>query len=283
MNSEQFVSLLNSILDSKFEDFEKKIDQRFEKIDQRFEKIDQRFEKIDQRFEKIENNIKEIKDYINIESKGIENELGDIIKNHYRRTRRGDVQFIVFPIKKIHNYLDGNIITDFDYALIAFVENEYYQIILIETKHYITFEKINKKLYQLYKLKQSLKLINETNIYEYHNLFIKDIELLKKFIQFDKLDDNILFYIGGPTWEYDTEKYINELNINDYVNLSYKNKLKNIKLNEQELKKLLDYIKGNIGCIIPKGTRYKIIDNSLTHELIGGKYKGRFINYTINE
>ncbi len=316
MDSEQFIALFNQILDEKFYDFEKKIDIRFEKIDEkfndfekkidiRFEKIDEkfydfekkiniRFDKIDERFEKIEKDIKnmqkeikEIKDYINIEAKGIEHEIGDIIKNHYLTTRRGDVKFITFPIKKIHNNNDGNIITDFDYALIAFVKDEFYQIIIIEAKHYITFEKINNKIYQIYKLKELFNLIKtipdiETKSDIYHKLFINDIILLKKFINFDKLESKILFYIGGPTLEHETDLYINEINTKDYDDNKYKHKFSSLikKTSEEKIKEILQYLKGNIGYIIPKGNRYKIFDNSIMHELIGGtRYKSRFIRY----
>ncbi len=280
MNYEQFLTLLDQKLDEKLD---QKLDKRFndfeKKLDKRFEQIDQRFEKIDQRFEKIEKDIKEIKDYINVESKGIENEIGEIIKNHYRKTRRGDVEFVEVPIKKLHNYSDGNIITDFDYALIAFVKDEFYQLIIIEAKHYVKFEKINRKLEQLYKLKHLFELVTTTNITNYHKLFLKDIESLKNVIDFNKLDSKILFYIGGPTWEQNADKYINDINSSEFDKLQFKDIFKKIKLNEEELKKLLEYVKGNIGCIIPKGTRYSIFDNSLTYEQYGGKYRGRFINY----
>jgi hypothetical protein len=125
------------------------------------------------------------------------------------------------------------------------------------------------------------------------------------------LDLNILFYIGGPIWEKNIDLYIDYINNYDNIeldsysfsdsfldstlrkleeeskkelnikqtNINFNNKLESIGLNKDELKIILNLLKGNIGYILPKGDRYKIFDNSITAEQYGGKYKKRFIEF----
>jgi hypothetical protein len=299
MNAEEFRQIFTSILDEK-------LDKRFNEFEQKLEK------KFDLRFNKIEKRLDSIENYIKAEAYGIENEIAVNLKKHYLKTRRGDVNFIDFPFKKFHNYTDGNIITDFDYAIIAY-NNDYYQIIILEAKHFIKFEKVNNKIKQIYTLYTLLKMIKE-NDYEdkgYNDLFIKDVKQLKQIIDFTKLDLNTLFYIGGPIWEKNIDSYIDyinkynnieldsysfsdsefdstlrkleeeskkELNVKN-TNINFNNKLESIGLNKDELEIVLNLLKGNIGYILPKGDRYKIFDNSITAEQYGGRYKKRFIEF----
>jgi hypothetical protein len=294
MNSDEFIQIFSSILDEK-------LDKRFNEFEQKLDK------KFDLRFNKIEKRLDSIENYIKADAYGIENEIAVNLKKHYLKTRRGDVNF-----KTFHNYTDNNIITDFDYALIAY-NNDYYQIVILEAKHFIKFEKVNNKIKQIYTLYTLLKIIKE-NDYEdkgYNDLFIKDVKQLKQIIDFSKLDLNILFYIGGPIWEKNIDSYIDyinnydnieldsysfsdsefdstlrkleeeskkELNIKQ-ININFNNKLESIGLNKDELKIILNLLKGNIGYILPKGDRYKIFDNSITAEQYGGKYKKRFIEF----
>jgi hypothetical protein len=299
MNSDEFIQIFSSILDEK-------LDKRFNEFEQKLDK------KFDLRFNKIEKRLDSIENYIKADAYGIENEIAVNLKKHYLKTRRGDVNFFDFPFKKFHNYTDGNIITDFDYALIAY-NNDYYQIVILEAKHFIKFEKVNNKIKQIYTLYTLLKIIKE-NDYEdkgYNELFIKDVNQLKQIIDFTKLDLNILFYIGGPIWEKNIDLYIDYINNYDNIeldsysfsdsfldstlrkleeeskkelnikqtNINFNNKLESIGLNKDELKIILNLLKGNIGYILPKGDRYKIFDNSITAEQYGGKYKKRFIEF----
>ena len=314
MNTDEFIQIFSSILDEKldkrFNEFEQKLDK---KLDKRFNEFEQKLDKkFDLRFNKIEKRLDSIENYIKADAYGIENEIAVNLKKHYLKTRRGDVNFFDFPFKKFHNYTDGNIITDFDYALIAY-NNDYYQIVILEAKHFIKFEKVNNKIKQIYTLYTLLKIIKE-NDYEdkgYNDLFIKDVNQLKQIIDFTKLDLNILFYIGGPIWEKNIDLYIDYINNYDNIeldsysfsdsefdstlrkleeeskkelnikqtNINFNNKLESIGLNKDELKIILNLLKGNIGYILPKGDRYKIFDNSITAEQYGGKYKKRFIEF----
>ena len=120
-----------------------------------------------------------------------------------------------------------------------------------------------------------------------------------------------MFYIGGPIWEKNIDLYIDYINNYDNIeldsysfsdsefdstlrkleeeskkelnikqtNINFNNKLESIGLNKDELKIILNLLKGNIGYILPKGDRYKIFDNSITAEQYGGKYKKRFIEF----
>ena len=139
MNADEFIQIFSSILDEKldkrFNEFEQKLDK---KLDKRFNEFEQKLDKkFDLRFNKIEKRLDSIENYIKADAYGIENEIAVNLKKHYLKTRRGDVNF-----KTFHNYTDNNIITDFDYALIAY-NNDYYQIVILEAKHFIKFEKVN--------------------------------------------------------------------------------------------------------------------------------------------
>ncbi len=74
---------------------------------------------------------------------GIEQEIGKIIKNHYRETKRKDAEIIYLPLKIIHNK-KGDILTKIDYAFVAKYDNKI-DIIIIEAKHHITLKKFIKK------------------------------------------------------------------------------------------------------------------------------------------
>lgn len=68
--------------------------------------------------EEIQQIREQLNGYIRQDATGIEKEISQIIKEHYRENIRKDVQFRLFPIKKLYDF-DGNIITDFDYAIAA--------------------------------------------------------------------------------------------------------------------------------------------------------------------
>jgi hypothetical protein len=312
MNSDEFEQRIDQKIDQKFNEFTQIFSSILDKkLD---EKLDKRFDKIEIRLDKIEKRLDIIDKYIKIDALGIENEIAVNFKKHYLKNRRGDVNFIELPFKKLHNFTDGNVITDFDYALIAY-NNEYYQIIILEAKHFIKIDKVNDKIKQIYKLYTILKMIKEDNYKDkiHHRLFMNDVEQLKQIIDFSKLDLNILFYIGGPVWEKTIDSYIDYINnynnkdldsysLSDFssefsstlrkteekskeylnlknTNINFNKKLKSIELNKDELEIVLQILKGNIGYILPKGDRYKIFDNSITAEQYGGKYKTRFIEF----
>jgi hypothetical protein len=301
MNREELIEILNEVLEQKLEPIKKEISDLKDDINIRFKDVNKKIsdlkddinirfkdvnKKIDElvgfniKFKDVNKKIDELVGFNKQEATGIEQEIGKIIKEHYRKYIRIDAKFLIFPLKIIHSN-DGNIITEFDYALIAYVD-DYYDLIIVEAKHYITLIKVLKKIEQIYKLKKLLENIKSKDYNDelYHKYYKDDIKILKD-KNFDfKNCRNILFYIGGPTWDHFVEEFINSINIKSSDEISMSAHGYKSKLNIEEKNEILDYLKGKIGIIIPEGSSYSIKDLSST--LGGGnKYNKTFKMKTI--
>ena len=238
---------------------------------------------VNNRFKDVNKKIDELVGYNKQDATGIEQEIGKIIKEHYRETQRKDAKFLIFPLKEFRDY-SGNSITQFDYALIAYIDDNY-DLIIVEAKHHITLIKVFKKIEQIYKLKKILENIKSDtyNDESYHKYYKDDIKTLKD-NNFDfRMCKDILFYIGGPTWDHNVEEFINKIN-----NISPENPVENImmnthgyksRLNMKEKNEILNYLHGKIGTIIPEGTRYSIKDLSTFGG--GKKYNKTYIMKSI--
>lgn len=86
--------------------------------------------------------------------------------------------------------------------------------------------------------------------------------------QLDTIDE-IYLYIGGPTWEADMVKYVKMLN-DANMKVLYNPRLQLDKITNDQFAEVIQYMKGHIGSIVPKGTRYMIHDVSATSTMIGG-------------
>ena len=220
-------------------------------------------------------------DYIKKDIDAIENEIGPIIKNHYLATRKGNVHFKKYPTKQIHT-IQGQILTDLDYAIVAYnQEEQFYQLIIVEAKHHISQSKINKKLEQVYKIKKLFDGLKHTSLdSNISKLFIRDMNALKKEnLDIQMFDPQILFYIGGPTWEDNSVTYLQNLYNGKAKKLIFKHKQDKISLSKENEKELLMYVTGNIGLIIPQGDRYKIFDATSLSAIAGGNADNNACKY----
>jgi hypothetical protein len=219
--------------------------------------------------------VAQIKDYINKDANAIENEIGPIIKNHYRETRKSNVHFMKYPLKKIHD-CDGRYITDLDYAVIAYNEDEdFYQLIIIEAKHHINYDKINRKIEQIFYIQRWLQNIKNDYVHsDCHAQFYKDIDILeRKKIFLKKFNEQILFYIGGPSYQQECVQYIQKIYNGKINKLIIPQNTHTPNMSIDEIKKTLEYLHNNIGIIIPLGDRYRVEDSSTLEKTIGGAVK----------
>jgi hypothetical protein len=141
--------MLQDILDKMDKKFEK-IEQR---IDDRFETIDKKFEIIDQRLKKLDNDMTNVQGFIKRDADISELEINDTVQTHLKKVFQG-YEIIDYSklLKTIRNPETRELVTDFDGLLLLQSKNEKQfpdakrLFVIIEAKHHITLEKVQKKL-----------------------------------------------------------------------------------------------------------------------------------------
>jgi len=223
---------------------------------------------------KLNDRVGSIEKFIKIDSEGVEEELNKAILEHLPHRFPG-FTIAPFHLKYLHDPFSAKLITELDGGFIvshthqsrnALPERKY--LVIVEAKHHVDYKRINYKLQQVYLLKKyidSAKDITKGN---------NEVQYTKKFkdivnaYQLDTIDE-IYLYIGGPTWEPDMVKYVNMLND---ANMKVLNnpRLQLDKITQDQFLEVIQYMKGRIGSIVPKGTRYMIHDVSATSIMAGG-------------
>ncbi len=117
------------------------------------------------------------------------------------------------------------------------------QLVIIEAKHYVTVERIRKKIQQLVSIQNYLKTSRNLNNPELSNKFKKNVE----FYGLNTYDLDVKLYIGGPIWADDAFAEFNS----------------QIKSNPD--------LKNNLGLIYANGHRYAVTDSNRAFRLEGGK------------
>lgn len=230
--------------------------------------------------------VNELDNYKTHESRAIEYEITNRVKSSLN-TRFEGFTITKFPLKRLFDPVTDNEITELDGAFLVSskptgtIPVKSY-LIIIEAKHFITTDKIETKLLQIY------------NIHNYLN-FAKNIKnpnkqvhvtpLFRKYVEQYNLDqiNDIYLYIGGPVWDTDTVKFCTDLNSGKITHLRSKkvnDKIKKLKTNEKTIDiirmSLLNYGKGHIAYIVPRGLDY-VINDGTTEFLTGGNKNTKMI------
>lgn len=284
----------NKKIDKKFDNQDKKIDKKFDEQDKKIDKKFDYFEtNIGTKLYTFEKRVEKIEGYFGIDVETIEIELNKIAEEYLKEQKFIDN----YTIKKLNdrffyssvdrpNERSGDPITEFDGGAFIVSNNQIKDenyFIIIEAKHIISIDLINRKIIQIYNIKNDLENINKSK---------------KKYKNFrgDEKDTDIgnikqiYLFIGGPLWRKDAKQYIEDIFYNKITKLKWNNKKRFAPTNYDNIndKDIIDYIKKYIIYIIPKQKRYIIYDNEFefnpidnvidTSSLIGGKrtkiYKG---------
>ena len=158
--------------------------------------------------------------------------------------------------------------TEFDGAFLLYDTDKPKYLIIIEAKHAIDVQKINRKIIQIYYIK---KLLNDKKINKGSHKF-------KNFDSTSTIDSNIIndieeiddifLFIGAPFWIKDSIKYIKELNNGNRPTLDlYYKKLIPHYYNPSDESDIIKNIKSHIIYILPQNDRYFLYDE--TDSIVG--------------
>tara|TARA_Y100000389_G_scaffold146531_1_gene145237 strand:- start:2517 stop:3503 length:987 start_codon:yes stop_codon:yes gene_type:complete len=266
---EDIEKLLDKKLDEKLDE---KFNEKFKEIDKKFDKIDDTIKDFKKELSNLKNSVNNFNDkfekYIQKESDGIEYEINKNVKYFLKNKYQGSIIIKSLELNTLKNYLENKneILTEFD-GIFTIEYKKYYKqkgnilkdLIIVESKHHVTIEKINEKIYQLYFIKKILEISKNKDDIKNSKL----LNLINK-KKLDKINNKFYFYIGGPTWNIDEKS-----NAIEYLQKINNGKLENIKWIHKSLKKeqeieILQHLKNHIGIIIPNGTRYNLYEN-ITH------------------
>jgi hypothetical protein len=222
---------------------------------------------------KLEDRVVTLERFVKIDSTGIENEINQAVFQHLPQRFPGfDIK--PFTLKNIFNPIGNNQITELDGAYILVHKQEHTlslparrYLIIVEAKHHVDYTRINRKLEQMYILKEFLKAAKDVslNSKRYTNKFKNSVKNYK----LDTIDE-IYLYIGGPTWENEMVKYVKSLNkVESISRVINSPRLQLHDINVEQFADVLEYMQDHIGTIVPKGTRYIINDLSV----VTGGYK----------
>ena len=207
-----------------------------------------------------------------VESYGIENEITEAVLPHLQqRFAAYDVE--TFDLKEL-TFVDSNqVLTELDGAFmlkskqIPGVEHSKTKyLVIVEAKHSVTFDNVNYKLEQMYKLMKytaSAKNFMQGVEGVYSRKFqrhVRDFKLHEI--------DSVHLYIGGPVWEKGTVTYMQRLigtpikdgKGNQVPPLDALLQYSRPSMSPQEQNDVIQYMKNKIGMIVPKGMRYNIVD-----------------------
>ena len=271
---------IEKLLDKKFDE----VNQRLDGVDKRLDGVDKRLDGLDKNIYKLTSEVRAIQNFIKIESTGIENEINKNVKKFISDKFEGSI-IKKFILKNVVDFETGEDITELDGVfLISYKNYPSYKkandkieknssLAIIEAKHHVNVTQINEKLIQIYRIKKyldNLKRFNDDNdIYKYTFDAIASRKFKKTIshLSLHNLSDDILFFIGGPTWEDRSVKYCEDLN-NGLIT-----EIKGFSLSIEEQKEILEYIKHKIYTVVPNGSKYQINDFS-HHQLRLDNYIG---------
>ena len=205
-----------------------------------------------------------IMNFQQIESTGIEEELSAAVLPHIRN-KYPTFDIDMFDLKVLYNVDNNQTLTDLDGCFVATpkemitgegIPTKEWYFFIVEAKHYVTFDRINEKLEQLLKIKryfEGAKTFTSNPSGTYGRKFEQHVKRYNL-----ASVSQVHFYIGGPVWEKGSVTYMNRL----------MGKGKPIELFEryngeltlEEQKEVIDYMRENIGAIVPHGVRYNITD-----------------------
>jgi len=225
---------------------------------------------------KLSDNVKIISNTMNLNFKNIETELNkNIIKYFENKNVDKKYKLKQLSFRKLFDPFSDLEITEFD-GIFLLEENNKRYLIIVEAKHYVSFENVNKKLNQIYYLLEYLKQakLYMKNYYNKPNLSEINIKEKDKYTrsfsgtveQFElHTIDEIMFFIGGPIWQDKVSLYIDDINkgkLEKFKSSNKKNKKKNVDNDQEKEAGVLDYLKKhNIIMIIPKMADYTFIND----------------------
>jgi hypothetical protein len=175
---------------------------------------------------------------------------------------------------------------------------KYKYLVIVEAKHNVDFNRINNKMQQMYYIREYLKHAKamkgeEIGEREKHSSS-RYTQTFKDHVNMYQLDTitDVYLYFGGPTWEPNMVRYVKSLNDGDKNVLNDRRLLMQLNKEQEkgkgkdkkkqftinEFAEVLEYMKGHIGSIVPKGTRYVVND---TDANVGGGRRKNCRQYSI--
>ena len=110
-------------------------------------------------------------------------------------------------------------------------------LVIVEAKHNVTRQRINAK----------------------YNSNDPELKNITRNFKLDEISD-VFLYIGGPTWEADAIKYLQDLATGKLKTLDIRSTDKDIDMSPEEIEEIVAYMVNKVGYVAPHGTRYFISD-----------------------
>lgn len=204
--------------------------------------------------------------FMNIESRGIEHEINRAVLPYIQSKFEAYV-IRPFEVKELTFIQSNSTLTELDGAFVAdskempsvhIAMSKFF--IIIEAKHYVTFERINHKFEQIYKLMEYFQAAKDFMAHgsegkHYSRKFMQHVRRYS----LDKID-KVCLYIGGPVWEQGSVTYLKDVMGGKTTRFQNYVRPDRILLTEEQQLTVLAYMKEHIGIIVPHGTRYNITD-----------------------
>lgn len=227
----------------------------------------------------LKDDVRSIRNFIKIESTGIEHEIGYAAKRLLKARFQG---FNIEPLelKRFKHPMKNEELTEFDGVFIATFPGDgtlpaRKHLIIIEAKHYVTFSQINKKFEQIYRLYEIyLQEARKLSTSEAHDpRWTKQFKDHVRIYELDKID-SIYLCIGGPVWETGTVTYLRNIN-DEHSDPRTFQMYKSTRLTAEDQQDALRRLKGHIWYAVPKGDRYELFDEHGPVQEGGGARKLR--------
>lgn len=226
-----FETMFETISERKFSEMENRLESKLESsLDRKLEqKLNTALSPIIDKINKMDRLLGEVYSFQQYESKAIESELGQVLKNDLNKKYPQNV-VSVFPMRKLYDPKSGHLITDLDAAYLVkpLLQSPDYsrlitaglpiptikpmgvstsaRFVLAEAKHHINRKKISEKLNQL---EHIIKMFEEAKIVAQST---DDVETLSKIYKVDFIHtvrknkyfseiNEYELYFGGLYWE----------------------------------------------------------------------------------
>lgn len=220
--------------------------------------------------------IKQIQNFLQIESSGIEEEINQTVRRFLTQRFQG-YKLKELEIKNIKSPFSKDFITEFDGIFVASPKLESATasyLVIVEAKHYVSFERINRKLEQIHFLKDYIrcaKMFHEGNTDPRGNWTQQFKATVNQYKLYNI--EHIYLYVGGPVWEKGTVTYIDKINTNigQLTRFDRKHEPSRPKITIDDEQNVLEYLKTYVKAIVPQGARYVVKDADVLRSEGGGK------------